>query len=590
MIDISPKLIDTFIAAHQLPSAYAGQIQQWFAGLAAELLTHQKNANRPFLVGVHGAQGSGKTTLAACLSYLLSEIYQCQAIYLSLDDFYLTKSDRQQLAERIHPLLATRGVPGTHDIPQLINTLHALLQGDMPIAITKFNKASDDRVAAADWPVMSQQPKIIILEGWCLGALPQVDEALSIAVNALEENEDPECVWRQYVNQQLAGDYQTLFAMVDYWLMLQAPGFDCIYQWRRQQEQLLAETVDNTAQVAIMNDQDLARFIQFYQRLTEHCLQQLPARMDTVLTLNSQQQITGLLRPNHPTEKPAAKLLIFTDLDGSLLDHHHYRHDEADATLADLASRDIPVIPVSSKTRSEIERLQQTLLNPHPFICENGALICIPVGYFAEQPAETIRDGDYWLKSFVAHRQHWLDLINGLKADFADDFTSFADAGIDGIINLTGLDVHAAARAAHREYGEVIAWHSSPARQQLFIQALQQAGAHVLQGGRFMHVSGDCDKGRALQWLWQQYQYFYPDKPWQSLAIGDSDNDIAMLTQADLALLIPSPVHDLPDLKPHPSLFIAPYPGPRGWAAGVRQILASLQQSDTMSPQEHAHG
>ncbi len=590
MIEISPKLIDEFITAHQLPSAYAAQIQRWFTGLAAELVMHQKNAQRPFLVGVHGAQGSGKTTLAACLSYLLSEVYQCQAIYLSLDDFYLTKADRQQLAQTIHPLLATRGVPGTHDISLLQNTLQVLLTGRMPVAIPKFNKASDDRLAESDWPVVSQQPKIIILEGWCLGALPQTDEALHSAVNLLEQKEDPEAVWRRYVNQQLADDYQDLFAMIDYWLMLQAPGFDCIYQWRRQQEQSLAASVDTSGQMSIMNDQDLARFIQFYQRLTEHCLQQLPTRMDTVLTLNTEQQITGLLRPNHPSATRAPKLLIFTDLDGSLLDHHHYRHDEADATLADLASRDIPVIPVSSKTRSEIERLQQTLLNPHPFICENGALICIPVGYFAKQPAETIVVGDYWLKSFVAPRRHWLELIDSLKSEFAEDFTRFADACIDGIINLTGLDVHAAARAAHREYGEAIAWHGSPARLKLFISALQRAGANVLQGGRFLHVSGDCDKGRALQWLMQQYQSFYPDKPWQSLAIGDSDNDIAMLMQADLALLIPSPVHGLPNLKPHPALFVAPHPGPRGWAAGVHEILARWPQSDTTSSQEHAHG
>lgn len=590
MIEISPKLIDEFIKKHQLPSAYAAQIQHWFAGLAAELLVHQKNAHRPFLVGIHGAQGSGKTTLAACLSYLLSEAYQCQAIYLSLDDFYLTQADRQQLAQTVHPLLATRGVPGTHDISLLHQTLQALLSGHLPVAIPKFNKASDDRIAEADWPEVSQQPDIIILEGWCLGALPQTDEALQSSVNLLEQTEDPQAIWRQYVNQQLAGDYQDLFAMIDYWLMLQAPGFDCIYQWRRQQEQLLAASVDTTRQMAIMNDQDLARFIQFYQRLTEHCLQQLPSRMDTVLTLNTEQQITGLKRPNQPADKTALKLLIFTDLDGSLLDHHHYRHDEAESTLVELSKRDIPVIPVSSKTRSEIERLQQTLHNPHPFICENGALICIPVGYFAEQPADTIRAGAYWLKSFVAPRQYWLNLINTLKSEFAGDFTSFADAGIDGIIKLTGLDVHSAARAAHREYGEAIAWHGSPARQKLFISALQQAGACVLQGGRFLHVSGDCDKGGALQWLMQQYQYFYPNKQWQSLAIGDSDNDIAMLTQADMALLIPSPVHGLPALKPHPFLFVAPYPGPRGWAAGVRKILARWQQSDSASSQEHAHG
>ncbi|MEX0614768.1 MAG: HAD-IIB family hydrolase, partial [Methylophaga sp.] len=349
-----------------------------------------------------------------------------------------------------------------------------------------------------------------------------------------------------------------------------------------------ADQVDAADHVAIMDAPELFRFIQFYQRLTEHCLQTLPSQMDTVLELNSHRQIIALHRPNQPKTQVASDLLIFTDLDGSLLDHHHYRHDEADELLSQLAENAIPVIPASSKTHSEIERLRHSLNNTEPFICENGAAICIPVGYFADQPAETVVEQQYWLKTFVKPRQHWLDIISTLKPQFGIDFTGFADAGIDGIIDMTGLDVHAAARAAHREYGEAIAWHGSPARQKLFIEALQKAGAQVLQGGRFLHVSGACDKGQALNWLLQQYQHFYPQKNWQTLAIGDSDNDIAMLQQADLALLIPSPVHGLPPLKQRPGIYIAPHTGPRGWAAGVQEIIE--QQFGTLQPQEHAHG
>ncbi len=589
-MDISTQHIRSFLDAYQLPASYALQIQQWFAGLATELLAHQKGANRPFLVGLHGAQGSGKTTLAACLTHLLCDVHQCLTITLSLDDFYLSQADRQQLASNVHPLLATRGVPGTHDLPLLLSTIDKLRNGDLPVAIAQFNKASDDRFAEADWPVIDQQPKIIIIEGWCMGALPEIDNALSTPINPLEQFEDAEADWRQYVNQQLAGDYQNLFSLIDYWLMLKAPDFDCIYHWRLEQEQALAAQVDAADHIAIMDAPELARFIQFYQRLTEHCLHTLPSRMDTVLELNSHRQIIALHRPNQPNTQVASDLLIFTDLDGSLLDHHNYRHDEADALLTQLADAAIPVIPVSSKTRSEIERLRYSLNNAEPFICENGAAICIPAGYFTDQPAETVIDQQYWLKTFVKPRQHWLNIISNLKPQFGIDFTSFADAGIDGIIAMTGLDVHAAARAAHREYGEAIAWHGSPARQKLFIEALQKAGAQVLQGGRFLHVSGACDKGQALQWLTQQYQYFYPQKKWQTLAIGDSDNDIAMLQQADLALLIPSPVHGLPTLKQRAGMFIAPHTGPRGWAAGVQVILNGKQQFASLQPQEHAHG
>lgn len=589
-MDINPEQIRSFLDAHQLPAVYARQIDQWFVSLAEELLAHQKSANRPFLVGLHGAQGSGKTTLAGCLTHLLCNICQCRAITLSLDDFYLPQTQRQQLADSVHPLLATRGVPGTHDLPLLMTTINQLLNGDLPVAIAKFNKAGDERCAEADWPVVTEQPQIIIIEGWCMGALPQADAALAQSVNTLEQIEDADGHWRQFVNQQLAGDYQRLFALVDYWLMLKAPGFDCIYQWRLEQEQALAAKADTADQDAIMDAQALARFIQFYQRLTEHCLQSLPTRMDAVLELNRQRQVIALHRPNQPSEPVSDHLLIFTDLDGSLLDHHHYRHDEADWLLSKLADDAVPVIPVSSKTRSEIEHLRQSLHNSAPFICENGALICIPIGYFANQPAGTVKDQHYWLKSFVAPRQHWLEIINALRPQFGMDFSSFADAGIDGIIAMTGLDVHAAARAAHREYGEAIAWQGSPARQKLFVKALQQAGARVLQGGRFLHVCGDCDKGQALNWLLQQYQYFYPQKNWQTLAIGDSDNDIAMLQEADLALLIPSPVHGLPQLAKRQGIYIASHYGPRGWADGVQQILTDKQQSGTLQQQEHAHG
>ncbi len=143
--------------------------------------------------------------------------------------------------------------------------------------------------------------------------------------------------------------------------------------------------------------------------------------MDTVIELDSKRQIIALQRPNQPSGTDS--LLIFTDLDGSLLDHHHYQHDEADTMLLHLAEMAIPVIPISSKTRSEIERLRQSLNNAEPFICENGALICIPLGYFANQPAGTIKDQQYWLKSFVKPRQHWLDIISTLKPQFGSDFT-----------------------------------------------------------------------------------------------------------------------------------------------------------------------
>lgn len=590
---LSAAALKQFLTEHKLPDSYADQIETWFQGLAEELSLHQKSANQPFVVGIHGAQGSGKSTLASCLVFLFETLYQQNAVALSLDDFYFSRAQREALATSVHPLLMTRGVPGTHDIALAIKTLKQLCDGTTPVHLPKFDKALDERAPENEWRQIVTPPKLIVLEGWCLGALPQNTLALETCINNLEACEDKDKLWRQYVNQQLTHAYPDLFSHVDFWLMLKAPDFDCIYQWRLEQERHLAEHHDeaDTAE-HIMNAEELARFIQFYQRLTEHCLKTLPNKMDAIFELNAARQITALTHPNHPTtSQETTKLLIFTDLDGTLLDHHNYRHDEADAMLAHLEAIQIPVIPVSSKTQSEIELLRYAIHNTHPFVCENGAAVFIPNHTFPNPPKDTRQFEGYWVKEFVQPRQHWQKRIDALRPEFGSEFTTFADAGIDGIIAMTGLDVHAAARAARRQYGEVISWHGSPAREKLFSEALKEAGANVLHGGRFMHVSGLCDKGKALKWLSDLYQAHYKPYHLMTLAIGDSQNDIAMLEQADLALLIPSPAQELPKIAPRHGVFIAKHYGPRGWAESMAEILASLKiTAADIAVQEQAHG
>jgi len=592
-MELSATAIKHFLAQHQLPDSYADQMKAWFQGIAEEIAMHQKSANRPFVVGIHGAQGSGKSSLANCLVFLFETLYQQKAVALSLDDFYFSRAQREALATSVHPLLMTRGVPGTHDTALAITTLEQLCDWTVPVRVPKFDKAVDDRIPESEWLTITEPPQLIVLEGWCLGALPQNAADLEQCINTLEAHEDKDKLWRKYVNQQLTHAYPDLFAHVDYWLMLKAPDFDCIYQWRLEQERHLAKHHDeaDTAE-HIMDAEELARFIQFYQRLTEHCLETLPNKMDAIFELNAARQITALTHPNHPTSpQEITKLLIFTDLDGTLLDHHNYRHDDADAMLAHLEALHIPVIPVSSKTQSEIELLRYSIHNKHPFISENGAAVFIPNHIFSSPPKDTRQFEGYWVKEFVQPRKHWQRIIDGLRAEFGSEFTTFADAGIDGIIAMTGLDVHAAARAARRQYGEAISWHGSVTRKNQFCKALTMAGANVLHGGRFMHVSGLCDKGKALKWLSELYQQHYKPYHLMTLAIGDSQNDIAMLEEADLALLIPSPVQELPKIAPRHGVFTAQHYGPRGWAQSVGEILASLKITTAdIAVQEQAHG
>jgi len=265
--------------------------------------------------------------------------------------------------------------------------------------------------------------------------------------------------------------------------------------------------------------------------------------------------------------------LVFTDLDGSLLDHHDYSYRDALPLLRTLERLAIPVIPATSKTRSEISQLREELANQHPFITENGAAVLIPVDYFAEQPAATIERDGFWVMEFSSPRKHWLDLLYGMKSRFDGEFDYFFQAGTAGISRMTGLPADKAARANQREYSEPVLWLGSPQRKLEFMAALESQGASVQQGGRFLAVSGDCDKGRALVWLRGAYLQARPGRPCHELAVGDSGNDCAMLEAAETALLVRSPVHDFPALERTSGIIYSRDYGPAGWAEGVARWL-----------------
>lgn len=282
--------ISTFLAAHRLPDSYQKIAQTWFTPLADEIFKNQSGAEKPYLVGVNGCQGSGKSTLCDFLVFYLTEVKNLNVISLSLDDFYFDKAKRQQLAETVHPLLATRGVPGTHDVDLANQTLNALFS-EGSVAIPRFNKAIDNPFEQSDWPMIHSPPDVVLVEGWCWGVPPQTEEQLRNPVNALEGDEDPNGVWRHYVNKVLADSYQTLFDRMSLWIMLKAPSFEQVYNWRKEQEHKLAAKVGKEKS-GVMTDAQIERFIQHYQRLTEQCLVSLPARCDYVYHLDNTRQIT----------------------------------------------------------------------------------------------------------------------------------------------------------------------------------------------------------------------------------------------------------------------------------------------------------
>lgn len=255
--------------------------------LAAWLI--QQHHKQPFIVGINGAQGSGKSTLCKILQLIIEQGLGKQVATLSIDDLYLPHDQRKRLAETIHPLLLTRGVPGTHDIPLALSLFEKLKSSKTEISLPRFNKAVDDRVPVEQWSLLTKAVDIVLFEGWCVGSLPQHDSALIEAINPLESKEDSDGRWRHYVNEKLAGEYQTLFNKIDLLMMLKIPSMEKVYEWRSLQEQKLATT--HSGQSGVMTDEQVVRFIMHYERITRTNLQEMPDRADLVLKLNDDHQV-----------------------------------------------------------------------------------------------------------------------------------------------------------------------------------------------------------------------------------------------------------------------------------------------------------
>ncbi len=297
----SSKIIQTalekFIEAEMLPAAYLQTVEQWYIPLAQDILDRLSFNQGTFILGIHGCQGSGKSTLAALLVLLFQEMQSVRSINLSLDDFYLTRSTREELAANVHPLLLTRGVPGTHDVGLALQTIKALSQSG-EVAIPRFDKVVDDRVAESGWPLVKAPVDVVIIEGWCLGISPQTQSELQEAANTLESEED-EGEWRVYVNEKLADEYQDLFELIDMLIMLKAPDFSNILEWRLQQENKLKQNnnpADSKTDNRLMSKDELKRFISHYERLTRHALRTVPATADIVYQLNDKQGVQAKVK------------------------------------------------------------------------------------------------------------------------------------------------------------------------------------------------------------------------------------------------------------------------------------------------------
>jgi len=257
----------------------------WPESLAAALLADVRRGDPPCVLGISGLQGTGKSTLAMQL-VATAGTRGLRGAVLSLDDLYLDHDVRAALARDVHPLLATRGPPGTHDVALGLSVFDAVRAGD-PTRLPRFDKLGDRRLPESAWPTVDGLD-LLVFEGWCVGATAEDAAALVAPVNALEREEDPAGIWRRWCNDALARDYPALWAGLDRLLFLQPPGFDIVPELRWQQEQALQAAEPGRRG---MDRAQVARFVQHYERVSRQALRVLPEHADVVVTLDAQRRI-----------------------------------------------------------------------------------------------------------------------------------------------------------------------------------------------------------------------------------------------------------------------------------------------------------
>lgn len=292
-LECSSAELAAFIGEEKLPAAFSRTISQIYKPLARSVIKRLHELGRPCLVGISGPQGAGKSTAAAIVRRLL-QAEGLRAASLSIDDIYLTRAERKVLAETIHPLLITRGPPGTHDLNLGETVLQCLLNGG-DIALPLFDKALDDRCPESRWDRFKGPADVVLFEGWCVGAAPQHDSALLDPVNDLEREQDSAGIWRTFVNDALL-NYQPLFSQIDFLILLQPTSFEHVTRWRREQEaKLRARTSPDRDPLRIMTDAEVNEFVQYFERLTRKMICEMPRRADAVVKLGPDRQLCSLM-------------------------------------------------------------------------------------------------------------------------------------------------------------------------------------------------------------------------------------------------------------------------------------------------------
>ena len=252
--------------------------------------------NKPCIVGLSGGQGSGKTTISSIISIILRKYFKLNVFTISIDDFYKTRKERFLLSKRIHPLLMTRGVPGTHDINMMLDFFKRVKGKKFrSLKLPKFNKVTDDRYNKKSWYSLKKKPDIIIFEGWCIGAKAEKNNTLKKSVNSLEKLKDTKLTWRRYVNEQLKTKYKQLYDQLNCLLYIKSSNFTLLKKWRIKQEKKLRLKNKRSNKFKIMSDEEIINFMQTYQRVTQSMFKYVPKYASIILNLKSNHQIKSVI-------------------------------------------------------------------------------------------------------------------------------------------------------------------------------------------------------------------------------------------------------------------------------------------------------
>lgn len=283
-------------------------------------------------------------------------------------------------------------------------------------------------------------------------------------------------------------------------------------------------------------------------------------------------------------------LVLFTDLDGTLLDHYSYSFLPALTALEELAKLGIPWIPNTSKTFTELNALRDAMNHQGPFVVENGAAIYLPLSspwaqaFTADIASNTsqgspfIRDGDFLIYRFGLERDQLLKTLSPFRDIYR--FRSFSQMDVEELMDLTGLSRVSASLALERQFSEPIHWQDSEEALHKLRTEIEASGLTLVRGGRFVHLMGLHSKADAINWM--KAIALEQGVEVKTIALGDGENDVEMLQAADFPVVVRSPVHAPINIPNREKVLVTEGLGPVGWNQAVLSILTKFSNKPTL--------